>query len=34
MRTLRRDREVEDHAVIHNTIESGVVLKGTNLSIV
>ncbi|MFT6500918.1 MAG: putative hydrophobic protein (TIGR00271 family) [Crocinitomicaceae bacterium] len=31
MRTLRLDREVEDHAVIHNTIESGVVFKGTNL---
>jgi uncharacterized hydrophobic protein (TIGR00271 family) len=31
IRTLRLDREVEDHAVIHNTIESGVVFKGTNL---
>lgn len=29
LRTLRLDREVEEHAVIHNTIESGVVFKGT-----
>ena len=30
IRTLRFNRKVKDHAVIHNTIESGVVFKGTN----